>query len=528
MIAIEKLEGLCDLIIDNNELTLSSLHNIGFNQYELRELIEREIIKFIEKGIYAFVDINKLYYYGKDFLSIRKIPEAVRLFYKCYKINPRHVKSCFQLFYSSIKKGQYYESLEYFEVFFSDGDSFIKTDSNLYLYLLSLIIEVPEKYKKHLLTLNYEALKIKPDDIRVKNLELENVVRKYIFENKFNEALEKLADDANSNELLPLQRTIAVNLLRQVIKNKEESAKLILSERISNEDEEKKKLRWLKSFMFDQRKYLDKRGISFLPEDESKKVMCLTDLMMEYYPQIEIILMNDGYNYQCVLRRIDASQNMAEIKEMMDLADQNFNLENFLEAKKIYLKLLRFEIVDPIVYERLGIIYSINPLTEKTPITFKFLDLAKYFYQKSELLEKERNVSFLIRSLKGDLQSDDSDESYDFEGKDDFAPIDIQKITDYMAVTGLDINTACEDFKFSGEEIGLVMLLYAKEYYSQGDFSFGNALMKTFEHSPNKTEATKTLYGDIMENRNYYASRRDPGKPRLTFVIKFKQNSQPK
>ena len=87
-----------------------------------------------------------------------------------------------QLFYSSIKKGQYYESLEYFEVFFSDGDSFIKTDSNLYLYLLSLIIEVPEKYKKHLLTLNYEALKIKPDDIRVKNLELENVVRKYIFE----------------------------------------------------------------------------------------------------------------------------------------------------------------------------------------------------------------------------------------------------------------------------------------------------------------------------------------------------------
>ena len=39
----------------------------------------------------------------------------------------------------------------------------------LFLYLLNLVIDIPEKYKKYLLTLNFEDLEIKPGDERVKN-----------------------------------------------------------------------------------------------------------------------------------------------------------------------------------------------------------------------------------------------------------------------------------------------------------------------------------------------------------------------
>ena len=114
MINEENLNKLYEGIINGNELTIKELNDYGFNSKDIAE-------------------------YDK----------ATECFNKCYELDPTHSGTCFQLFLRSITKKDYESAFKYFEVLSDTENPYYSADSNFYLYLLSIITDIPDKHKEY-------------------------------------------------------------------------------------------------------------------------------------------------------------------------------------------------------------------------------------------------------------------------------------------------------------------------------------------------------------------------------------------
>lgn len=73
--------------------------------------------------------------------------KAVKYFQKCYELNPEHLSACFRLFLYSIRIKDYDKAFEYFDTLFNNENHFTENDNTLYLYLLNMVTNIPDRYK---------------------------------------------------------------------------------------------------------------------------------------------------------------------------------------------------------------------------------------------------------------------------------------------------------------------------------------------------------------------------------------------
>lgn len=304
----------------------------------------------------------------------------------------------------------------------------------------------------------------------------------------------------------------------------------IFSERESNSSMAKRTKNFVKC---QKMKYLKRSGISFLKSMSDAEIKLLAHNLKKY-PEIEMFIIENRFGKQVVLRLIDLSTELDENENLMATAEEAYRLGDFEECKPIYLQLLRMPKVDAIIYERLGIIRSQEGVKSKC-VAIKYLSIANYLNKEAGLFDEDHDFSDLISELI--LET-----SYIVEGQNNYQSAraynprqnnvctikNLAKITDYILVSGLDIDTACEQLEMTAEQIDVVKLMYAREYYTQGDLSYGDVLMKAFEHSPNKTPYTISLFDEIRKHRNLYTNRRRENTPRLELGLKSRKNSQQK
>ena len=96
------------------------------------------------------------------------------------------------------------------------------------------------------------------------------------------------------------------------------------------------------------------------------------------------------------------------------------------------------------------------------------------------------------------------------------------ELNTYICESGLDVETACRNINMSEEDINVVKLIYAREYYTLGNKEKGELFLKSYEKSKNKTNKTKSIYKYIQQNKKFYKARFE-GEPRqlsLTLVPK--------
>ena len=215
MLKENKLHNLYEGLIQGDELTTKVLNSYGFNSKDLANLIEEGVLKRIKRGYYSFLAIDDFYLYGKKLIADKDYNKATKCFERSYALNPHHGGACFQLFLRSIHKKDYEEAFKYFEVIFNTNNVYYKKDSNFYLYLLSIITEVPDKYKEYARNLKCEDICIDIDDKRYRNKPLRNKIRKSIFKNKFPFAMKQMNDLISANNQIIVQDIISQALLYQ-------------------------------------------------------------------------------------------------------------------------------------------------------------------------------------------------------------------------------------------------------------------------------------------------------------------------
>lgn len=190
MINEEKLNKIYIGLSQGKSLTTKELKSYGLDGNDITALIRKGIIKRVERGLYSFQAVNELYNYGKVILSKRDYENAKLCFQKCRELDPDYLATNFFLFLICIRNKEYPKAFEYFDTCFQSNHSYYESDNRFYLYLLSFITEIPEKYRSIVKEISRESLNAPNDDPRYQDICLQNEIRNLAFEHHFNRAKE--------------------------------------------------------------------------------------------------------------------------------------------------------------------------------------------------------------------------------------------------------------------------------------------------------------------------------------------------
>lgn len=217
MISEENLNKLYKNVVDGIELTTKELNSLGFNSKDLNDLIERGSIIRIKRGLYDLKSVDELFYYGKQLIAQKEYDKATQCFEKCFQIDPTHTGVCFQLFLRCIQNKDYEKAFVYFDNFYNSENKFYNADSNFYLYMLSMITELPENHREYAKYLKLEDFRVDYRDKRYTNIHLQNKIRISALNQRFTLAVKQLNESIQENGRLSVQDIIIKILLSQAI-----------------------------------------------------------------------------------------------------------------------------------------------------------------------------------------------------------------------------------------------------------------------------------------------------------------------
>ena len=202
MISFKNEKEMYNFFIDKDILTTKELLSIGFTNKDLTRLIEDGKIKRVKRGYYELGSINGLLNYCKILLRKRykNIERARQGFKRCLEIDPENGSVNIRLFLDAIISGEYEKAFTYFDVLDKTDNEFYKKDQNMWLFLLSFLVDVPDKYKDRVKNMQLVDLLSKEGDFRYKDRLLQNKIRNAIFKQNFKEAKDLITNGIKGSD----------------------------------------------------------------------------------------------------------------------------------------------------------------------------------------------------------------------------------------------------------------------------------------------------------------------------------------
>lgn len=214
---IQLLKKIYDLLISDVPLTKENLNNESITNEQIAELLENGLIYETKFGTYNISSVNKLYLYGKQNLLAGNKRTAQECFVLCYKLKPKHRDTCLQMFYHAVMTHRYEEAYEYLYALENvSTNEHLRKEYKIYLYLLSLVSEVPENYQEKLQAIhNDQSLLIhkKPKPFQKED----NIVMELILKGKYKFAIENLNNFLAEDFDYVIHRLIIKTLLSKKI-----------------------------------------------------------------------------------------------------------------------------------------------------------------------------------------------------------------------------------------------------------------------------------------------------------------------
>ncbi|MBO5096348.1 MAG: hypothetical protein J6B98_05690 [Bacilli bacterium] len=191
-------------------------------------------------------------------------------------------------------------------------------------------------------------------------------------------------------------------------------------------------------------------------------------------------------------------------------ADKLSEKRKYKEAIKLYLEILKFEDINSLVYSKIGLCFVGLRNYSKA---------VEYLTVAMELGKKENRVHdfySLIAKLEGKIQITDikpiiknKDNKFTFDEKYNFGLGDISEVTDAIIMMNLDVETACKILMINEEDIELIKLVYAKEFFSQGEIKLAEKFLKSVEQYENKTPKIIKALEEVKRNRKMYINKKE-------------------
>ena len=230
MITEDKLNQMYESAIACTRLTTKEMKELGFNQHDLANLVQHGRLVRVKKGQYEVV-AKDLYNYGKILLKSGRFEEAYHCFVACNELEPHNINTLLQLFFRNIVNKNYAEAFKYFEEIYESSEctNDKSIDNYLYLYLLSYITNIPDKYQIFLKNISFEDIEIKKQSRMYPDVKIANLLRKDILEQKFSHVLKKTMSMKAKRGFSSLRELILIELLKQAQEEKDKNMNSLIS-----------------------------------------------------------------------------------------------------------------------------------------------------------------------------------------------------------------------------------------------------------------------------------------------------------
>lgn len=232
----ERMNSLEIFVKQGKDLTTKELTLAGFSKYDL-ECLRRDVLINLDRGLYTFKDVNLLYRYGKGLQKNSKSDQAKNCFYACLEMEPNHGGAAFRLFVDSIKNKDYTTTFNMLDILMNTANEQYQSDYYLYLYLLSLVAEIPDRYKDIVANIKLQDIKVKFDDKRYDNVGAENQIRVKIYNGDFKHAMTLIGAKFHRNEAHDTNIVTSI-LIKQYITLSRKKVEDALSDLIKAQDYE--------------------------------------------------------------------------------------------------------------------------------------------------------------------------------------------------------------------------------------------------------------------------------------------------
>ncbi len=214
--------------LSKQESTIKELIEYGFNPKDLYNLMKDGTLERNISGYYSFKSIDDLLYLGKKLISMEEYDRGLVCLKKCYELNPNHLEVCFQLFLNSIQNRDYEKAFEYFDYIYDTDNSYYNSDKNYYLYLLSIITELPECHRQYARYLQVDDVKIDLRDEGYDDICHQNNIRALSLNQKFILALNKHNGLIKQKDKLSEQDILIKVLLSQAVEEQNRKKRYIV------------------------------------------------------------------------------------------------------------------------------------------------------------------------------------------------------------------------------------------------------------------------------------------------------------
>ena len=186
------LKKMYNGVIDGVVLSTKQLKEYGFTQHDITNMINSSIIEREKRGYYKYKDVDNLINYGRELFTNGESDRAYQCFLRCFHIDPCNMTGCFQLFIRSITHKDYERAFKLYDILVDSDNEYYSIDYDLYLFLLSIITDIPEKYKTYARGISYNDIRVPEGDLRYDDNNAYNTVRNSIYKRKFALALKQM------------------------------------------------------------------------------------------------------------------------------------------------------------------------------------------------------------------------------------------------------------------------------------------------------------------------------------------------
>ena len=267
-------------------------------------------------------------------------------------------------------------------------------------------------------------------------------------------------------------------------------------------------------------KLLQERGAILLRPMNAERRKGIHRLMIKY-SNMESFSIGEGEQRRVVLRYVSQDRSFVSFNALLREANRAYHEKDYQLCIDNCLTVLSLGKPPAHVYIRLGLAYM---KLFKIKEAIDYLTIGNYLDKGSE---RQQELEDLIAKLKGEYDNEDkkpvvqmSEKEFQNDLDNNYGISNISAITQLVTEEGISITEACFELGLSEETSNIVKLIYARTYYAQGDYIYGDIFLKSVEKSSAKNGTIINILDEIKRNKKFYSNRvLEPGN-RLSLTIK--------
>ena len=322
-----------------------------------------------------------------------------------------------------------------------------------------------------------------------------------------------------------------IGALKKIEENKELDADGLLesvlsdicyfNERLKKQElvnkELKKKNKYREDIANFHKNLLSQRGVRILGKNVGPDIL---DQLYAYDDEdnktniISIVDESNNQRYVVINKNYNSS-----VKGDLNKADELFNKEKYYLAIGEYTKVIETtdDYPDYIYYNLTKALINVRDIKRALMYCRLAFNAEKDINKQSELIELAKK----LKSAKDKADLHYEDHKMDFsKDEEKETPLDFSTINDYIIASKLDVTTAGHELELSEDDINIIKLLYAREYYKAHTEQIADLFIKSVTKSKNRSNEVNALLDKINKAKALYKKHPATNDYNLPFDIK--------